>query len=189
MGCDIHFYVEQRFINDEDKEDKKGIWVSIDRWCINFFSIMYREESIPRWDVEFTEQYYWKRNYFLFSILAGVRNHYNVVPIAKPRGLPDDVTLEIKELSISEGVDAHSHSWLTLKELVEFNWDRRFDYVHHYKTYKGLNKIRHFIKFLYYKIKPLTYREACKEFHADVIDRLSKLGNNEDLRIVFWFDN
>lgn len=57
-----------------------------------------------------------KRNYTLFSILAGVRNYHNITPISEPRGLPDWIK-PIRDWKFGD----HSFSWLTLDEISE--WD------------------------------------------------------------------
>lgn len=62
------------------------------------------------------------RDYELFGILAGVRGR--CVPISHPKGLPFDVTDEVKRLHDSWGEDAHSSSWLTFNEI----YNSRFDY-------------------------------------------------------------
>lgn len=63
------------------------------------------------------------RNYLWFSILAGVRNGYNIEPMDEARGLPIDVSHEVKREHDCIGVDGHSHSWFTLSELLDYNWD------------------------------------------------------------------
>lgn len=67
-----------------------------------------------------------RRNYRLFAALADVRNGYGfagvethepLTPIAEPRGLPEDVA----------GWDYgdHSFSWLSIKEILEYDgWDK-----------------------------------------------------------------
>lgn len=82
------------------------------------------------------------RNYRVFAMLAGVRNgvgfagvktHEPLVPISEPRGLPADLELvdgdSIKlavwqgdeSIEITEWIGDHSHSWLTLTEID--NWE------------------------------------------------------------------
>ena len=99
MGCDIHFYVE--------RQEENG-WVPV-------------------------RVSYDGRNYALFAILANVRNGYGFagistgegfVPISMPRGLPFDVSPEIRAESDYWGVDGHSHSWLTVQELLAYNWEQ-----------------------------------------------------------------
>jgi hypothetical protein len=56
----------------------------------------------------------------MFSILANVRNYGETEYIDEPRGLPEDVTEMVKEDAENWGIDGHSHSYLTLKELIDF---------------------------------------------------------------------
>jgi len=74
-----------------------------------------------------------QRNYNFFAILADVRNGRGFAgidtgngfnPISEPRGLPEDVSIEVKRQFEHYGVDGHSHSYITLKELLEYNWDQ-----------------------------------------------------------------
>lgn len=56
------------------------------------------------------------RHYDLFGALAGVRMpHLAHIP---PRGLPDDVSNGVKEMSDLYGFDGHSHTYLSLKEVA-----------------------------------------------------------------------
>jgi hypothetical protein len=114
MGCDIHLYVEKRANQSHD-------WESADKWTKD------RDDSVMRVDQEF----YDGRNYRLFSILANVRNGHGFagvktgdgfVPISEPRGLPSDVSPNVAALSESWGEDGHSHSYLTVAEIMAFDW-------------------------------------------------------------------
>lgn len=68
--------------------------------------------------------FYGGRNYTLFSILAGVRNYDELEPISPPRGIPEDASVDyLEEVNRLEG-DGHSHSWFTLKEILDFPWDK-----------------------------------------------------------------
>ncbi|MBP7622431.1 MAG: hypothetical protein KA763_00555 [Xanthomonadales bacterium] len=80
------------------------------------------------------------RNYRVFAMLAGVRNgrgfagvrtHVPIVPISEPRGIPSDCNAsgEDLQLSVYRGdamvngrywLGDHSHSWLTLAEILEW---------------------------------------------------------------------
>jgi hypothetical protein len=114
MGCDIHFYVE--------KKNKAGTkWVSADVW----------EKDDNYVHVPYEKRYYSGRNYNLFAILADVRNGSGFAgcktgegfnPISQPKGLPDDVSKEMKQASEGMGGDGHSHSWFTLRELLDYDW-------------------------------------------------------------------
>ncbi len=110
------------------------------------------------------DKIYISRNYLLFSILAGVRdNGKGIVKVSEPRGLPIDVSEEIRLLSDEEGLNAHHHSWLLVSEVLDYDWDQ--EYIENDKVY--------------------TYRECCN----DLLLALEELGESEDFRIVFWFDN
>lgn len=71
------------------------------------------------------------RNYGLFAILANVRNGYGFagvdtgdgfVPIKMPKGLPTNVSFFVEEEARRWGIDGHSHSYLTAKELSDYDW-------------------------------------------------------------------
>lgn len=119
MGCDIHFYTEKKV---------DGAWTPADHWEQNEYA---GEEGEPAVRVPYEKAFYTGRNYNLFAILAGVRNGRGfagidtgdgVVPIDDPRGLPDDVTAPVKADAERWGIDGHSHSWLTLAELLQYDW-------------------------------------------------------------------
>lgn len=112
MGCDIHFYVERR-------EAEK--WVSCDAWETED-----GDKSVP-----YGKSFYDGRNYDLFAILADVRNGRGFagsdtgdgfIPIAAPRGIPDDASNEYRGAAEAYGCDGHSHSWFTVAELQAYNW-------------------------------------------------------------------
>lgn len=67
------------------------------------------------------------RNYVLFALLANVRNgDHNFKPISNPRGLPKDVTQKVQAQAVSWGADGHSHSFLTLQEILNYNWGKKY---------------------------------------------------------------
>ena len=133
MGCDIHVYME-RWTNSnkydgprdlsEDRDNKlnellgneptKYRWVSADKWSYN-----------EGWGTNWADQYYDNRNYQLFSILAGVRGDYS--PIVEPRGIPKDASSGYKYMCRGWEGDAHSHSYYTLTELLNVNWEEYDD--------------------------------------------------------------
>lgn len=111
MGCDIHVFLEKK---DGDK------WLAVQG----------PNPYYGKWDGEseltLEGWLFDGRNYNLFSILADVRNNCGAVPISMPRGVPEDASMEITKESECIGCDGHTHSWYTLKELLEFNWDNSF---------------------------------------------------------------
>lgn len=93
MGCDIHIVAQRK--TENGYEDIEG----------NF-----SEGPVP---------FDW-RSYNLFGFLADVRNYSAIKPIAEPRGLPEDLKLDADdEFKFGD----HSYSWLSVIELLEFNYD------------------------------------------------------------------
>ena len=110
MGTDIHFYVEKRLNN-------RSLWQTADEWL---------DEAPYGPHVPYAKAYYSDRNYDLFAILANVRNGQGFAgvrtgagfqPIAEPRGWPSDCCPELSSLDIG-----HTPSWLTLAEILDFDW-------------------------------------------------------------------
>ena len=131
MGCDIHLYVEKWTSSNnydgpkdlsEDREQKlsevledvptKFRWVSADKW----------ELEDGNWHVPYNLEYYGGRNYYLFGILADVRNGSGVEPINYPKGIPDDASAGYLYICNLWDSDAHSHSYFTLEELLNVHW-------------------------------------------------------------------
>lgn len=111
MGCDIHMHVEYKY----RLKDDNAHWMCGDYFKLNPFRDKYDNEE------KYTlVGFHDDRNYDLFSILANVRNYGRNEYIDDPRGLPDDVTKEVKEYCDKWGIDGHSHSYFTLKELIDF---------------------------------------------------------------------
>jgi hypothetical protein len=124
MGADIHMYAEKY-----NKE--KNQWVKIGDVFNNKY--YWPEQEIDKYNQPMTDQPYQGRNYDLFAILADVRNGYGFagcdtgdgfIPISEPKGLPEDVSPEIQEESDSWDGDGHSHSYLTVKEVMEYDWSQ-----------------------------------------------------------------
>lgn len=137
MGCDIHLYVEKKV---------KGKWVPCDIWGKD----KYWEEGEPLLSVDYDDYFYNGRNYSLFAILADVRNNYGFVGcdggekfniIAKPKGLPNNISSNVKRMAESWGSDDHSHSWFTLKELRDFDWEQE-------ATLRGYISLEAYIKWV-----------------------------------------
>lgn len=94
MSTSIHCHAERRC--DEDKL----------KW-------EYMDELSPFSSIQ---------SYFIFGWLAGVRNYSAVPPIAKIRGLPADVSKNVED-KYRDNVDAYCASWLSIKELLDFDYD------------------------------------------------------------------
>lgn len=106
MGCDIHAYLEVK---------KDGKWVTGDEWKPDKY-------EPKRLVVDYDERIYSGRNYYLFSILADVRNGRGFIPIAQPKGMPEDACPQVKKEAKGWGQDGHSHSHLTLQEILAYDW-------------------------------------------------------------------
>lgn len=122
MGCDIHLHVEIK--------NEAGQWVSADTW-----EDEYDEGYLS---VPYEKWFYRSRNYSLFGMLANVRNGVGfagvvtgkpVVPLAEPRGLPENVSEAVRKASDYWGVDGHSHSWFTVSELMAYDWTQTITHI------------------------------------------------------------
>lgn len=114
MGCDIHLFTEvKKTINGTE------MWINSDSWEINPY-YRYGTDEDRKHERELDHKSIYRgRNYELFGILADVRGDGNPV-ISDPKGLPEDVSDVVKDESDRWGSDGHSHSYLTLRELVEY---------------------------------------------------------------------
>lgn len=170
MGCDIHFFRE-RFTSDNDYTGPRDL--SEDRnnrieQIIDDSPVVKRWVAADLW--ELMEGDYWscyeaysERNYYVFSVLADVRNSSfggqdRVDPIDYPRGIPNDASSAYLYYTNKWSDDGHSHSYFTLKELLEVDWS---EYNQEY--------IRNFLI---------------------VIEDLKSIDSDPDnVRICFFFDN
>ena len=199
MGCDIHVRTEVLF------RDK---WFDCDHYQRNRYYEEEYDDGEPEWEVL---PIYDGRSYILFGILAGVRSNENE-PIDEPRGLPADCNKHIREDSDNWGVDGHSHSYFTLRELLEYRVKHpkvKVSGMISAESAKKLDETGETPKewcgwtneadwvFREWKadsplndiINSLIKRE-CEEFWIFNKDRDKKILENADkIRIVFWFDN
>lgn len=195
MGCDIHMFVESK-----SKDGK--YWFKAGKE----FKDSYFDPKKPMSDYNeiTTDEPYQGRNYSLFALLADVRNDHDLTPLSEPKGLPKDVSEEIKEKAEEWGGDGHSHSYFTLQELLDIDWDftvipqaglvdkKNYDLFkltnRPYEWCQGTNQTD------YHKIK---WNVSLREFMRDFIDVLYELRywgklkelEPKDIRLVFWFDN
>jgi hypothetical protein len=163
MGCDIHSAVEV-FDGKQWNEVKESI-----------FPLDYPWNN----QTHCTEPFSW-RSYGMFSFLAGVQNYSYVPVLSDPRGLPADVTPGVAE----ENEYHHSCSWLSLRELMDFDYDKTFEDRRCMKdgngaadAGKGNGKVVTFREFL----RPSFFRDI------DIMKTLSD--DTWHVRVVFGFDN
>lgn len=192
MGCDIHLYNE-KLVN--------GKWVPADRWA----------PSNDAWDngrAVCLSETYADRNYNLFGLLAaGVRTEH---PFSfQPRGLPDNVSPEVRGEAEAWGHDGHNHSHLYLNEMEEMRAHLEAENVHisGMKDREGLKALRASIASgapnwdLLFPYCMATNCAGYESFEVDVpasfpmgdaldtiISGLESVGGDSQ-RIVFWFDS
>jgi hypothetical protein len=175
MGCDIHSFAEV-------KNRDTGKWEHVtDHFTLDDFDKdWYKKE---KGDSPFN----W-RSYSMFAFLAGVRNYDHCTPISEPKGLPSDVSDEIKADYVRWDGDAHSESFLTLKELLDFDYDQKF---WNRRVMKQVSDNHWNGAALAEEGEGtiLTYRENLGSWFFTHLNDLKALGEPEDVRIVFWFDN
>lgn len=144
MGCDIHNKCEIKRNN---------------KWELNtdkvFPNPWYKKGSEHEWQKEeFQDEPDSSRNYDWFAILADVRNGYGVAGIstgsgfdviAEPRGVPEDASDGWKEMVEDWGRDMHSHSYLTIEDFDNFDWNQftmKYGVIslNHYKKLRGTSQ-------------------------------------------------
>lgn len=155
MGCDIHCNLEYR-------RNTKSAWYDID---------LYKKNKYFGED-ESNEPEYWKvalyneRSYFLFGLLAGVRNRM-VEPIKQPRGIPEDVSESVKNC-YEKYTDYHTPSWYTLYELKRAQ--KTLDEL-------VLQELIDAIELRYIQSENYGYKKTLTE------------DEQKNIRLIFWFDN
>lgn len=106
MGTDIFMHVEYKL-------DEKNQWL-----CGDYFVLSPSGQTTPEYNLV---EFFGNRNYTLFAVLANVRNYGNTEYIDEPRGLPADVSDFVKDDYERSEFISHSHSYVTLQELIDFH--------------------------------------------------------------------
>lgn len=146
MGCDIHAMIERR-----------KTWSFIDA------TGSLHTSWINAGDPDMT------RAYDVFSILSDCgRDRYGVTPISQRRGIPDDVCDEFRRYCECWAEDGHSHGWVTLRELQEYDLDA--------------------------VPWPDGMRENNRHLYGKLVQELERVADRYDgdpdaVRMVFFFDN
>lgn len=172
MGMDIHIHIEYQ-------SKLNGEWRCGDYFKINYEP--YGDE--PKFEpVEICGE----RNYHRFAVLADMRNDLNVIPISEARGLPSDVSEDVKAMA-----DRYSHfatSWLTFEEIGKYidlhaksYEDREGNEISSPMFRPNLNNLAETIykRAAELKVLPDEYLTwySCWKYE-----------NCDNVRIVFWFD-
>lgn len=126
MGTDIHMIVEKRGPRGWERvEESMGCWRCDKGSGPRHDDECYYCDGTGRAPLAFRE-----RSYDTFAVLANVRNgtgfagcvtSEKFTPISDPRGLPSDRTALKRKWELGD----HSFSWVTLGELLSYDWDRR----------------------------------------------------------------
>lgn len=176
MGCDIHMHVEYKIGNK---------WYCGDHFYMN---ADWRDNKTSN-EPEYTfVPIYDHRNYALFSVLANVRNsHPPRLYIDTPRGLPEDVCDYVKSDYESWGIDAHSCSYLTLQELIDFHEQQCpvYDLANLWRGYI----LEDLIGRLKERADELSLIYDYKWTSPHQTTRQEAYETSANIRIVFWFDN
>ena len=160
MGCDIISFVERK-----NRETQK--WEVV-RDCIKV-NEYYREFHGK--DI-ISSPFDW-RNYDMYAFLAGVRNRSCITPIVEPRGIPNDASEEIVSLYNRE--PGHTSSYLTVEELLAFDYDRSISEMEEYLEEDD-------------EEDPKTIREFLGTFFFNDLESLKSIGKPSMVRVIFWFD-
>lgn len=199
MGTDISLYAE---------------WRSQEHW--QFIGTMVKNEMYE-YDPEYETAYrpaslYDIRNYSLFAILADIRNGFmedKYEYIAPLRGLPDNLSPELEAWSELRRVRDGDSGWLTLEELVAFDWygksrrkyarvDERVAHLFHPECSFPFREWPKGIQCSYsIALKEQanaswteTYAEAAGSDFMELLDEMAKkYGISHDVRFIFWFDH
>ena len=192
MGCDIHVRVEIKYALRTGKSNGDCIikWVSGDTYYPNPY---FDEHLVNPYSPDENHEFLWNeiyagRDYMLFAMLANVRNYNGLPYIVEARGIPDDACSRTMQAYKAWGDEAHSASYLTLKELIDFYHDpwHGSDRDVEEDVWKGaresLNDLIAPLKARADELGAIPYylweeKPAMAEAKAELI------------RIVFWFDN
>lgn len=158
MGCDIHLWIEGK--------DKKGNW-----FVANPRYVDYGDPS----QIRKVEEYDIGRSYLLFSALANVRNEQDIPFIQSNRGLPSDISEDVKFDAEEWRGAAHSYGYVSATELGIYSYEYKDSDNPSIKD--AAEQIFH----LYNKLWILSWRII----DSETWDTL----NIDDIRLVFWFDN
>jgi len=186
MGCDIHIFREAK---------RDNLWVCVD--------LMVDEDG---W--KHRKECYDARNYQLFGVLSNGVRDFSYPFSFEQRGIPDDISDEVQEEE-PEGLDYHSHNYITLQELKDFytalriysiyvsgmmpeeQWIRlrdsiclgnpQWDSLYPYCQATNMKNYIHFGLFA-------PAQDMIGKSIKQLIDSFDGI-EGDDFRFIFWFDN
>lgn len=210
MGCDIHIWAEVRNpdgVWELVRGSEERIAQELQEWTEENETDQERQRSMQRALMRASDIDTEGRNYWLYGILSRVR--IVDVPFSfvteryEVRGTPDDASPEYKaEVEHWDG-DGHSHSWLTLRELLEWpHWHAVAGDLndHEDPVYKAVfDRFRERLQAMTDDTgegdwprpptRPMTCAQVAGKFYSEMMPRLVALGEPDDVRIVFFYDN
>jgi hypothetical protein len=139
--------------------------------------VFQRKEGAAWTDIE--SLYDQDRDYRLFSMLAGVRNSYDIEPIALPRGLPLDLDFDFD--GEDHAVVSALHICSRRRSWLEDGDPLVVDMGDHSFTWLGSTEMLSYAARLSGELKAET------SYFFDEIARL--VAEHGDVRFVFGFDN
>lgn len=165
MGADIHISIEIMDLN--------GKWRDGNLYRRN---PIYSPETPGLEDEQGFEQVqiYTRRDYDLFSVLAGVRDEGNWPLFSHPRGLPANATHATVKLSTGEY--NHSHSYATLNELLFFDETHRDELLYAPNSIIGQGDV----------LSP--FLDAIEQHRTFLETAYRTTIPPARIRVVFWFD-
>jgi hypothetical protein len=176
MSCDIISWVE---VCDADRREWKAV---LEAFPADAFEKEHHRSN-------FVSSPFRDRHYGLFGFLADVRNWACCKAISMPRGFPPDFDLEGGFLAsgcyaYDEGVPNfdgyHSHSWLKLAELLNFDYEKVF-WNRRIRGPGGLALAREG------EGVHETYRSFLGRRYFESLDVMAGLGAPDCVRVVFCF--
>lgn len=211
MGCDIHFFAEKKYKTSYTLHRSDGPSKKVESEGYSKIGKVFKDKyfnplrPLSDYNEILTDKPYMGRNYILFAFLAGVRNYNDINPISEPRGIPKDISSEMEEELESWGPDAHSISWLSLRELLDADWNQIVNFKTNLtppelKLFEKTKRIPEWIKPNKNEIKDskeveygVYMFELCSEF-KESLNTLRQYADNEkipyeDIRCIFFFDN
>ncbi|MFB7268402.1 hypothetical protein ACFCXH_40670 [Streptomyces nojiriensis] len=191
MGADIHGFIECR-----------GTYGTLD-------------EEDSSWHAAINlDLLYGGRSYDAFGCLFGVRNYAGFRPLAEGRGLPPDVTDEVRDHYEGAPDLFRSPSWIGWEELVAVDWDEPAltvdARVHEYrysvehgllksgKSFRNLDGRSEGDEWIQegkiMRVERMTRREAVRQDGEwgpvwATMKALADVHGPEYVRLVAWFDN
>jgi hypothetical protein len=122
------------------------------------------------------------RSYGMYGFLADVRNYSKVPPLAPPRGVPEDSPRNDDD---RQGLGDHSFSWLSLEELLSFNYDAIFE-DRRVTRQIDHNLISGAVTADQGEGEQVSFRDFLGEAFFNDLEKLKAAGAE---RVVFGFDN